>query len=76
MNIPRGQRTSGIYTPRVVINTLFNEKECAIVVLLYRIGLITVELAVENLCTVMWATARPHDQRNTKININHWQLTH
>ena len=31
----------------VVINTLFNEKECAIVVLLYRIGLITVVLAVE-----------------------------
>ena len=33
MNIPRGQRPSGIYTPRVVINTLFNE-ECAFVVLL------------------------------------------
>ena len=32
--IPRGRRPSGIFTPRVVINTLFNEKECAIVVLL------------------------------------------
>ena len=40
MNIPQGRRPSRIYTPRVVINTLFNE-ECATVVLLYRIGLIT-----------------------------------
>ena len=37
MNIPRGQRPSGIYTPRVVINMLFNEKECVIVVLLYTV---------------------------------------
>ena len=40
-------RPRGIFTPRVVINTLFNEKECAIVVLVYRIGLITVVLAVD-----------------------------
>ena len=46
VNIPRGRRPSGIYTPKVVINTLFNE-EYAIIVLLYRIGLITVVLAVE-----------------------------
>ena len=32
VNIPRGRMLSGIYTPRVVTNTLFNEKECAIVV--------------------------------------------
>ena len=31
VNIPRGWRQSGICTPRVVINTLFNE-ECAIIV--------------------------------------------
>ena len=47
MNIPRGLRPRGIFTPRVVINTLFNEKECAIVVLFYRIVLITVVLAVD-----------------------------
>ena len=41
-NIPRGRRPSGILPiPRVVINTLFNKKECATIVLLYRIGLIT-----------------------------------
>ena len=43
-NIPRGRRPSGIPvlpTLRVVINTLFNKKECATIVLLYRIGLIT-----------------------------------
>ena len=32
MDIPRGRRSSEISTPRVIINTLLNEREYAIVV--------------------------------------------